>query len=97
MNLNKPLKNWVNMVPFNSTDLARKPDELAIRHSELRMSMGKSMWKYQKINYINLQLPQVFQERDFFKNALYIDKNMEGGSEDYQKPENELSQEKNTE
>lgn len=54
MNLNKPLKNWVNMVPFNSTDLARKPDELAIRHSELRMSMGKSMWKYQKINYINL-------------------------------------------
>lgn len=31
------------------------------------------------------------------KNALYIDKNMEGGSKDYQKPENELSQEKNTE
>ena len=31
------------------------------------------------------------------KNALYIDKNMEGGSENYQKPENELSQEKNTE
>ena len=31
------------------------------------------------------------------KNALYIDKNMEGGSKDYQKPKNELSQEKNTE
>ena len=31
------------------------------------------------------------------KNALYIDKNMEGGSKDYQKLENELSQEKNTE
>ena len=31
------------------------------------------------------------------KKALYIDKNMEGGSKDYQKPKNELSQEKNTE
>lgn len=83
------------MVPFNRTDLAGKPDEFNIRHSELRMPMGNLCGNTKKKLYKFVATSSVPGKR--LKNALYIDKNMEGGSENYQKPENELSQEKNTE